>query len=82
MQKYSEAAIAVLKLDGSDGALTFEVSDNGKGFDPASVKRGAGLTNMTDRVDALGGRLEMTSTPGTGTRIQGSLPALVALDAS
>jgi len=64
------------------GALTFDVTDNGKGFDAASVQRGAGLTNMTDRIDALGGSLEMSSTPGSGTRIFGSLPAPVAAAAS
>jgi signal transduction histidine kinase len=78
VQKYAEAAGAVLKLNGSEGSLTFEVVDNGKGFDAATVKRGAGLTNMTDRIDALGGSLEMSSTPGSGTRVYGSLPALVA----
>ena len=79
VQKYAEAATAVLRLDGFNGVLTFEVSDNGKGFDPASVKRGAGLINMTDRLDALGGSFEMSSTPGGGTRIHGSLPALVPM---
>jgi signal transduction histidine kinase len=78
VQKYAEAASAVLKLDGADGVLTFEVIDNGKGFDAATVKRGSGLTNMTDRIDALGGSLEMSSTLGSGTRVYGSLPALVA----
>ena len=79
VQKYAEAAQAILKLDGSDSVLTFEVSDNGKGFDLASVRRGAGLTNMTDRIDALGGSFEMSSIPGRGTRIHGSLPGLVAV---
>jgi signal transduction histidine kinase len=78
-QKYAEAANAVLKLHSSDDVLTFELSDNGKGFDATSVKRGAGLTNMTDRIDALGGSLEVSSTPGRGTRVHGSLPAPVAV---
>jgi signal transduction histidine kinase len=79
VQKYAEAGRALVKVNGSDSKLTFEVSDNGLGFDAASVKRGAGLTNMTDRIDALGGSLEMSSTPGRGTRIRGSLPALAAV---
>jgi signal transduction histidine kinase len=74
VQKYAEAAGAVLKLSSSDGELIFEVSDDGKGFDMGSVKRGAGLTNMEDRIDALGGRIEMSSAPARGTRVQGSLP--------
>ncbi|HEY8953706.1 MAG TPA: sensor histidine kinase, partial [Candidatus Dormibacteraeota bacterium] len=79
VQKYSAAQNAVVRLDGSESGLTFEVTDDGQGFDGASVKRGAGLTNMTDRIDALGGRLEISSTPGRGTRVHGSLPVLVAV---
>jgi signal transduction histidine kinase len=75
VQKYAEAQSAVLKLASSDGVLTFEVTDDGKGFDVASVRRGAGLTNMTDRIDALGGSIEMVSTPGRGTCVNGSLPS-------
>ena len=79
VQKYSAAQNAVVRLDGSESGLTFEVTDDGQGFDGASVKRGAGLTNMTDRIDALGGSLEIFSTPQGGTRVRGYLPALVAV---
>jgi two-component system NarL family sensor kinase len=68
-----------VKLDGTANGFTFEVTDDGRRFDGASVKRGAGLTNMTDRIDALGGRLEVSSTPERGTRVHGSLPAPVAV---
>jgi signal transduction histidine kinase len=78
VQKYAAAQLAVVKLDGSGSALSFEVTDDGRGFDDASVQRGAGLTNMTDRIDALGGSLEISSTPQSGTCVQGSIPALVA----
>jgi signal transduction histidine kinase len=79
VQKYAEAQSAVLKVASTDGVLTFEVTDDGKGFDVAAAKRGAGLTNMTDRMDALGGSIEMSSTPGRGTRIHGSLPTRLAV---
>jgi signal transduction histidine kinase len=79
VQKYADAQSAVVKLGGSQSGLTFEVTDDGQGFDGASVKRGAGLANMTDRIDALGGRLEISSTPERGTRVHGSLPVLVAV---
>jgi signal transduction histidine kinase len=79
VQKYAAAHLAVVKLDGSGSELSFEVTDDGRGFDGDSVTRGAGLTNMTDRIDALGGRLEVSSTPERGTRVHGSLPALVAV---
>jgi signal transduction histidine kinase len=82
VQKYAEAAGAVVKLSGSDGLLMFEVADDGKGFDVAAVKRGTGLTNMTDRIDALGGSIQLSSTPGHGTRVLGSIPATFAVAAA
>jgi len=45
-------------------------------FEVASMKRGAGLTNMEDRLDALGGELHISSTIGRGTAITGSLEVL------
>jgi len=72
-QKYAAASQAVVTLRAVNGALTFQVADNGKGFDAATVARGAGLTNMADRVDALGGSLEVHSTKG-GTRVEASIP--------
>ncbi len=57
--------------------LRFEVRDDGGGFDIAASPPGAGLVNMRDRLAALGGDLTVTSTPGTGTTVAGSLPALV-----
>jgi signal transduction histidine kinase len=52
----------------------FEVEDDGHGFDPATAKRGAGLTNMADRLDSLGGHLVVGSELGRGVQIQASLP--------
>jgi signal transduction histidine kinase len=53
--------------------LRFEVRDDGPGFDVECTSR-RGLDNMRDRVAALGGRFELVSAPGRGTRIRGSLP--------
>jgi signal transduction histidine kinase len=52
--------------------LTFEVTDNGLGFDPATVPPGAGLHNMHGRVASLGGSLTIDA--GPGTRITGVIP--------
>jgi signal transduction histidine kinase len=47
--------------------LSLTISDTGPGFEPATV--GTGLTNMTDRVSAIGGTLTIDTAPGRGTRI-------------
>ncbi|MGH2838899.1 MAG: sensor histidine kinase [Thermoleophilaceae bacterium] len=58
----------------SDGdALRFEVRDDGAGFD-GEVAEGAGLTNMRDRLAAVGGELEITSATGQGTVLTGTVP--------
>jgi signal transduction histidine kinase len=72
--KYAEASSATVRLGQEDDHLVFSVSDDGRGFDPATTPRGAGLQNMSDRVEALGGTLEVSSTPGAGTTISGSIP--------
>jgi signal transduction histidine kinase len=72
--KYAQASRASVRLSATDGSLDFAVQDDGAGFDSAATPRGSGLTNMIDRIDALGGSLEVTSVPGEGTRIKGSLP--------
>jgi signal transduction histidine kinase len=58
-----------------DGMLLFEVSDGGAGFDPREASDGIGLTNMRDRLGAVGGTLEIESAPGKGTRIRGTVPS-------
>jgi signal transduction histidine kinase len=72
--KYAQASRASVRLSATDGSLDFAVQDDGAGFDSAATPSGSGLTNMIDRIDALGGSLEVTSVPGEGTRIKGSLP--------
>jgi signal transduction histidine kinase len=50
-----------------DRTLTLAISDTGRGFDPATTA--TGLTNMTDRLSAIGGNLVIDTAPGSGTRI-------------
>jgi signal transduction histidine kinase len=75
VQKYANAKAVMVRLSEADGRLRFEVEDDGVGFDPASAARGAGLTNMADRLDALGGGIELDSRPGGGTRLTGIVGA-------
>jgi signal transduction histidine kinase len=72
--KYADASRVVLSLRESDEALVFAVQDDGKGFDPAAAPRGAGMQNMSDRLEALGGSLEVRSAPGDGTTVTGRIP--------
>jgi signal transduction histidine kinase len=76
--KYAQATRVCLRLRTEDAVLAFRVEDNGKGFDPATVPYGSGLQNIRDRLEALGGSLEVTSVPGQGTTIQGRVPVGLA----
>jgi signal transduction histidine kinase len=67
-------ASTTIRLSQGDGRVIFRVSDDGVGFDPASVVRGAGLTNLEDRVERLGGTLRIESAPGRGTHVTGEVP--------
>ncbi|MGA8667656.1 MAG: hypothetical protein WB804_12400 [Candidatus Dormiibacterota bacterium] len=51
-----------------------DVFDDGRGFDLGAATRGAGLTNMEDRIDALGGNLLLESAPGAGTALHATVP--------
>lgn len=73
--QYAGASHAVVRLDETDGALDFSIADDGAGFDPETTPRGAGTANMADRLEALGGTLEVRSRPGEGTVIAGRIPA-------
>ncbi|MGH2656015.1 MAG: histidine kinase [Actinomycetota bacterium] len=71
--KYADATGAVIRLGEENGRLVFRVSDDGRGFDPSSTPKGSGLQNMADRIDALGGQLEIRSTVGQGTTLEGRI---------
>jgi signal transduction histidine kinase len=71
--KYAGATMTRVRVHATNGTLGFEVEDDGRGFDPSAVS-GSGLTNMRDRLDALGGTLEVRSSPGGGTTISGRIP--------
>jgi signal transduction histidine kinase len=72
--KYANASGVDIDIRQRDGALTFEIRDDGIGFDPATAPRGTGLLGMADRVEAVGGTLHVRSAPGDGTTVSGTLP--------
>jgi len=72
--KYAGAgASARVRIWEEAGGLLFEVSDDGAGFETSGHADGAGLTNMRDRLGAVGGTLRVES-GNHGTRIHGALP--------
>jgi signal transduction histidine kinase len=71
--KYADAATTVVRLSQTDGQLVFEIQDDGKGFDPGTTSYGTGLQGMADRLDAIGGTLEITSAPARGTMVRGRI---------
>ena len=73
--KYSQAREATLRAYLSPlHEAVLEVEDDGEGFRPQETPPGQGLLSMEDYVTALGGRLEVRSSPGTGTTVSASVP--------
>ncbi|HEX2729466.1 MAG TPA: ATP-binding protein, partial [Rubrobacteraceae bacterium] len=56
-------------LSGNEGGIRIEISDDGKGFVPEKARGGLGTTSMRERAAALGGGLEIESSPGEGARV-------------
>jgi signal transduction histidine kinase len=72
--KYARASTARVTIQQENGDLRFTVADDGAGFDTAAMTYGTGLQGMADRLDAIGGTLHITSSPGAGTSVSGSVP--------
>ena len=78
MVKHANATKATVRIDQRDGRLVFSVTDDGRGLDPERVRSGSGMQNMRDRIEVLGGELQVGSPPGGGTRVTGSIPVTAA----
>lgn len=76
--RHARATSVIVALQQSERALHLMVSDNGKGFDTNIARAGMGLTNMRERVAALGGSIEVQSAPGQGTTNHITVPFLQA----
>jgi signal transduction histidine kinase len=79
--KHATATTVEVELSAPERRLCATVTDDGVGF-AAPRHSGRGLIGMRDRVEALGGRLHISSTPGRGTRVIAELPTIGALVAS
>jgi signal transduction histidine kinase len=70
-----EGAQATVRVWEDDPNLMFEVRDTGVGFDAnGKLAKGAGFVNMSDRVGAIGGTVDVRSSPGQGTTVAGRIP--------
>jgi PAS domain S-box-containing protein len=70
--KYAEASLVRVSVSRENGQARVEVADDGRGG--ADPRAGSGLRGLADRVEALDGRLEVTSVPGEGTLIRAEIP--------
>jgi signal transduction histidine kinase len=77
--KYAEATAATIAVTRTDGEVVIEIADDGVGG--ADPERGSGLRGLTDRVEALGGRLRLVSPVGGGTVVTAELPYRDRVDA-
>lgn len=76
--KHAAATVVRIHLRSGDAGVLLEISDNGRGFDPQAVRHagGLGLTGMRERVERLGGQLELDSAPGRGATIRITLDTM------
>ena len=74
VRRHSDARRVGVVLSKDQDRVKAEVTDDGRGFDPASVREGVGLSGMRERTLELGGKLELESKPGRGTRVRVEVP--------
>ena len=74
VRKHAQAATVTTRLEQENGTFRLTISDDGVGFDQTQPTAGQGLGNMRERVGALGGRLDVMSAKGKGTRLTIELP--------
>ena len=70
--KYANATRAVVRVEQQDARVRVVVSDDGVGG--ADLERGTGLSGLADRLEAVGGRLQVKSVAGHGTELIAELP--------
>ena len=71
--RHAPGSAVRISLAEDRGQITFTVTDDGPGFDPAAVPAGSGLQNMSDRLAALGGSCQIDPRPGRGTTVAGQV---------
>jgi signal transduction histidine kinase len=80
--RHAHATSARVAVTPVEGRLRVEIADDGEGFDAAEVAGRArsgesvGLMGMRERAELAGGRIEITSSPGAGTRVVAEIPVV------
>lgn len=75
IEKHAAADAASVELQTTNGVVTLQVSDNGRGFDPSEADGSRlGILGMRERAELLGGRFAVRSSPDEGTAIYVTLP--------
>ncbi|MDX1522049.1 MAG: histidine kinase, partial [Anaerolineae bacterium] len=72
VRKHAQVKTAIIRLGQEDGQIRISIEDQGQGFDWCQTKKKTasfGLQIMQERVESVGGRLEVDTTPGQGTRV-------------
>jgi signal transduction histidine kinase len=72
--KHARAARGSVRVWRERGRLCFEVRDDGRGLDADASRPGGGLQYLRDRLDVLGGGMDVSSAPGAGVSVTGWLP--------
>ena len=75
--QHSQATLVKVQIDATDTSVRVSVDDNGKGYDPDRLEdqSGMGLKVIRDRVEMLGGEIEITGAIGQGARIMFQVPS-------
>ncbi len=75
--RHSHATVANVSLTQTDNEVRGSLTDDGVGFDlTQSGNQGVGLSSMKERIEKLGGKLEIQSSPGTGAKLSFRLPLI------
>lgn len=76
--KHADASQVSVSAMESEGEIRISVRDDGAGFDRDAITSGRGLTGMRERIELLGGEIEVASEPGKGTEITARVPLRTA----
>ena len=72
--KHAPGSVIGVTLRDAAADVVLTITDDGPGFDGAGGDRSRGLVNMSDRIAAIGGRLDVETEPGAGTVVRATIP--------